>query len=77
MQNSVLPIGAGAVDGVICLISESGVNTENGGIWAELCVLFFLYRLSFGFARLTSSLPSCVLAVICLISESVVIPENG
>ena len=42
MQNSVLPNGAGAVDGVICLISESVVNTENGGIWDELCVLFLV-----------------------------------
>ena len=42
MQNSVLPIGAGAVDGVICLISESVVKTENGGIWDELCVLFLV-----------------------------------
>ena len=42
MQNSVLPIGAGAVDGVICLISESGVNIVNGGVWDELCVLFLV-----------------------------------
>ena len=42
MQNTVLPIGTGAVDGVICLISESVVNTENGGIWDELCVLFLV-----------------------------------
>ena len=40
MQNTVLPYGA--VDGVICLISESVVKTENGGIWDELCVLFLV-----------------------------------